>query len=130
MSQTQFGTFAELLALCPENLRPILQRLQEILFRIHPEAVEVVRMGDRAATYGVGPQKIKHGYAYLLPHKSWINLGFFQRALLPDPENLLEGTGAKMRHVKVRSLAETEQAGLVALIQAAIAERRATLGQD
>ena len=33
------------------------------------------------------------GYAYILPHAGWVNLGFYKGAELPDPKALLEGTG-------------------------------------
>lgn len=127
MTETKFGTFAELLEITPDTLKPISVRLKEIILDIDPDAVEVVRLGDRAATYGVGPRKMKEGYTYILPHKKWINLGFFQGFTLPDPTNLLEGTGAKMRHVKIRSLEDAERPEIQALIKASIAERKKAL---
>lgn len=37
------------------DLRPIARRLRELVLDVHPDAVEVVRLGDRAATDGLGP---------------------------------------------------------------------------
>ena len=128
MAETRFGTFDELMSESEDALRPIARRLREIVLEVHPEAVEVVRLGDRAASYGLGPKKMSEGYCYVLPHKSWVNLGFYQGAELPDPDGLLEGTGARLRHVKVHSLEATEDPALRALIEAALAERRAALG--
>ena len=60
----------------------------------------MVRLGDRAATYGLGPRKMSEGYCYVLPHQRWVNLGFYQGAALPDPGHLLEGRrGAGPRHL-------------------------------
>ena len=84
-------------------------------------------MGDRAATYGVGPRKMIEGYAYILPHSAWVNLGFYRGSGLPDPEGLLEGTGARMRHVKIRSLDDAQRPALRSLVAAAYAERRDAL---
>lgn len=123
MPKARFGTFAELLHLANEPLRPLLVRLREILLEIHPEACEVTRLGDRATVFGVGPRKMIDGYAYILPYQAWVNLGFFRGAALEDPDGLLEGTGAKMRHVKIRSLAEADRPALRSLIKAAITER-------
>ncbi len=64
---------------------------------------EVVRLGDRAATYGVGAKKMTEGFVYVMPHTSWVNLGFYQGALLPDPDRIREGTGTALRHVKIRT---------------------------
>jgi hypothetical protein len=125
--ETRFGTFEELLEDTEPAMRPIVRRLRELVTAVDPDGVEVVRLGDRAATYGVGPKKMKDGYAYVLPHKKWVNLGFFRGALLPDPTGIMEGTGAKMRHVKVRSLDAISPA-MTELIEAALKERRETLG--
>ena len=127
MPQTRFGTFEDLLRITSEPLRPIAEGLRAIVFETHPDTCETVRLGDRAATYGLGPRKMIEGYAYILPYKSWVNLGFFQGANLSDPERLLEGTGAKMRHVKIRSASDAERPAVRALLRAAIDERIAAL---
>ena len=119
------GSFDDLLGATDEPLRPVLSALRDVILGVHPETCEVVRMGDRAATYGVGPRKMLDGYAYLMPHRAWVNLGFYQGVALPDPDGLLDGTGAKMRHVKVRTVAEARRPALRALVAAALAERRA-----
>ena len=122
------GAFEDLLAMTPEPLRPVALALREAVVRLHPEVTEVVRLGDRAATYGVGPRKMLDGYAYVMPHAGWVNLGFYRGASLPDPEGLLEGSGAAMRHVKLRSPEEAAREGVLDLLAAALAERRAALG--
>ncbi|MCP4204851.1 MAG: hypothetical protein GY769_23325, partial [bacterium] len=58
-SKVQLGTFEELIDITQDAMRPVAERLREIILGIHPEACEVVRLGDRAATYGVGPKKAK-----------------------------------------------------------------------
>lgn len=109
------------------EMRPIAQRLREIVVNIDPNTVEVVRLGDRAATYGVGPKKMSEGYAYILPHKNWVNLGFFKGADLPDPSNLMEGTGKKLRHIKIRSLQDSERPEIITLLKEALTERKQAL---
>ena len=128
MAETRFGTFDELMEQAAPAMRPIAIRLREVVLTVHPQAVEVVRLGDRAATYGLGPRKMSEGYCYVLPHASWVNLGFYKGAGLPDPAGLLEGTGAQLRHVKVRSLTSAEDGALRDLVEAALSERRAALG--
>ena len=83
--------------------------LKEIITQVDPDTYEVVRLGDRAATYGVGQKKMIEGYVYILPHKSWVNLGFFRGSILSDPNGLLEGTGKNMRHVKIHSMEDTKK---------------------
>ncbi len=123
MNDTAFGTFDELLAATHDSMKPIVRALRALIVDVDPAAVEVVRLGDRAATYGVGPRKMIDGYCYILPHAKWVNVGFFHGALLDDPADLLEGTGAKMRHVKIRSLQDVEAPALRALVETAHATR-------
>ena len=127
VARARFGSFDDLLSLTAEPLRPVVSALKAMVLDVHADACEVVRLGDRAATYGVGPRKMTDGYAYILPHAAWVNLGFYRGADLPDPEALLEGTGARMRHVKVRSVDEARRPAVRALVAAAYAERRDAL---
>ena len=128
MAGTIYGTFDDLLEVTPDQLKPILAALRSRILEIEPEAVETVRPGERAATYGVGERKNTEGYIYLMPHKDWVNLGFYQGVSLPDPEALLEGTGKKLRHVKIRDARQVDDLAVGDLIRAAAAERRGTLG--
>ena len=129
MPKAKLGVFDDLVPLANEPLEPIMARLREIIFEIHPGACEVVRLGDRAATYGCGPRKMIDGYVYIMPHHLWINLGFFRGTSLADSHGLLEGTGAKMRHVKMRTLADAARPAVRELIKEAYAERKNTPGR-
>jgi hypothetical protein len=129
MSETKFGTFEELLQITDHAQKDTAVRLREIILSIHPEAVEVVRLGDRAATYGLGPKKMSEGYVYIIPHTNWVNLGFYKGADLSDPDGLLEGTGKKLRHIKIHFPADAENPKIHALIEAALTERKQALGK-
>ncbi len=129
MAEAKIGVFEDLVQMTERPLHPVIRRLRDVIIEIDADTCEVVRLGDRAATYGVGPKKMSEGYVYLLPHASWVNLGFYKGADLKDPKNLMEGTGAKMRHVKIRSIEDADQPGLRALIKDALKERRQALGR-
>ena len=86
MARPRPGTFDELLEITEESLRPIVGALREMVFEVDPNAFETVRLGDRAATYGIGPRKTIDGYAYVLPYKKWVSLGFYQGVQLADPK--------------------------------------------
>ncbi len=125
MADTKFGTFKDLLDISPNELKPVVEELKKIILEVDPQAVEVVRLGDRAATFGTGPKKMKQGYAYILPHKSWVNLGFFRGVELADEKNLLEGTGKNMRHIKVHTVEQAKEVAIRRLIKLAAEERKA-----
>ena len=58
-------------------------------------------------------------FAYVNAFKHHVNVGFFRGASLDDPQGLLEGSGKRMRHVKVIPEREPNAAALAALIDAA-----------
>jgi hypothetical protein len=66
-------------------------------------------------------------FGYVNAFKDHVNVGFFQGAELPDPAGLLEGSGKRMRHVKLRPGAATNSAALRRLIDAAYADIKARL---
>ena len=81
-------------------------------------AIEVVRPGRNAITFASGDKMAEWIY-YVSPFKSHANLGFLRGTQLPDPEGLMEGTGALLRHVKIRSAADLQKPALRELIAAA-----------
>ncbi len=58
MSNAKFGTFEELIDITVPSMRPMVRCPLEITIDVDPDFVEVVRLGDRAATCGVGPKKM------------------------------------------------------------------------
>ena len=58
-------------------------------------------------------------FAYIDIYKAHMNIGFFQGAELPDPANLLSGTGKYMRHVKMIPGQSVDTQVLTTLINAA-----------
>lgn len=126
LPQAAQGTFDELFADVEPDLAAIALRLRAMIRSVDASTVETVRLGDNAATYGVGPKKMTDGYAYIMPKRGYINLGFYQGAVLADPERLLEGTGKGLRHVKIRSMADANRPHVRALVESALARRRST----
>ncbi len=58
-------------------------------------------------------------FGYVNIFTAHLNVGFFTGAMLQDPTGLLEGTGKRMRHVKLRPDKEVASDALSALIEAA-----------
>jgi hypothetical protein len=66
-------------------------------------------------------------FAYVNVFRAHVNVGFFLGAELDDPARLLEGSGRRMRHVKVKPGADLDVAALSALIGAAYADIKSRL---
>jgi hypothetical protein len=69
-------------------------------------------------------------FAYVSAHAAHVNVGFYQGADLPDPAGLLEGSGKRMRHVKVRFGKPVDEAAIGALIGAAYRDMRLRLDAE
>ena len=67
-------------------------------------------------------------FGYVNAFKDHVNVGFFHGASLKDPARLLEGTGKRRRHGKLRPGREVDAAALISLIDVAYADLRARLG--
>lgn len=67
-------------------------------------------------------------FGYVNSFKSHVNVGFFYGAVLGDPAGLLEGSGKRMRHIKVRPGREFNAAALRDLINAAYLDIKVRLG--
>jgi hypothetical protein len=70
-------------------------------------------------------------FGYVGVFTAHANVGFFQGAELEDPTGLLQGSGKRMRHVKVGPGVHLDAGALDALIRAAYADmkRRVTMEQ-
>ena len=66
-------------------------------------------------------------FGYVNVFKAHVNVGFFFGAELEDPTGLLEGSGKRMRHVKVKPSANLNVAALSALIDAAYVDIKSRL---
>ena len=88
-----------------------------------PEVREVLHDGCPVACLGDVP------FAYVNAFTAHAAVGFFQGAALPDPAGLLEGTGKRMRHVKLRPGRLPQDAALEALIDAAWQDIRHRMGE-
>ena len=103
-----------------------LMRAALVLLRAAiPEPSEKVYLGWSAIWFYTGVYtRMNELLLAIGPQKSYINLEFGDGAALPDPSGLLEGSGKRLRHVKVRAAADLERPALRALIDAAVALRR------
>jgi hypothetical protein len=69
-------------------------------------------------------------FAYVNAFKEHVNIGFFYGAVLDDPARILEGSGKRMRHVKIKPSQEVDAAALNDLINAAYADIKWRLNNE
>lgn len=104
-----------------DDLRPLVETWFARLRLCGDDVREL--MHDGCPTVCVGDA----AFGYVGAYKDHVNLGFFFGALLDDPARLLEGTGKRGRHVKLRPGHELDSAALGQLVEAAYVDIKARL---
>ena len=113
------ATVEDLLSTLDPHIRAVAERTRQVVLDSMPGAVEQVDMGDRLFAYGTG-QRMRDQVLAVVLHSGHVNLQFADGVDLADPQGLVEGTGKRIRHVKIRSLADAERPELRALVQQAV----------
>ena len=80
---------------------------------------ELVHDGCPVACIGDVP------FAYVNAFTKHVNVGFYNGANLPDPSVVLQGSGKRMRHVKLRPGEQVDEGALRSLISSAYEDARA-----
>ena len=111
-----------LLAEHPPELQAIARALRATILVEAPDVVQQVDFPDRAIAFGRS-MKMSGLLFAIIVHQAHVNLQLADGAVLPDPEGLIEGTGKRIRHVKVRSVEAASSPALVAIVQAQLAAR-------
>ena len=108
----------------PTELRSIAQKWFIRMRQCGDDVRELMHDGCPVACVGDA------AFGYVSAFKSHVNVGFYHGALLDDPAGLLEGSGKRMRHVKLKPGPEPNATALGDLIDAAYMDIRARLGGE
>ena len=108
----------------PENIRAVALALRDVIRAEFPEVVESVDFGNKLLAFG-GSMRMRDLMFAVIPHSAHVNLQLADGVDLPDPTGIVEGTGKRIRHVKVRSVEQAGSAPVRDLVRAQVAARRA-----
>ena len=87
-----------------------------------PDAVETFDQADGLLAIGTGRSMRAFSFA-IIPHNAHVNLQLADGVDLPNPDGRIEGTGKRVRHVKVRSVEDARAPWVRAAIAAQLAHR-------
>jgi hypothetical protein len=104
-----------------DDLRPLVEPWFMRMRQCGGDVRELMHDGCPTACVGDA------AFGYVSAFEDHVNVGFFFGALLPDPARLIEGTGKRGRHVKLRPGREVDSAALAQLVDAAYVDIRARL---
>ena len=108
----------------PVELRSIAQKWFAQMRQCGDDVRELMHDGCPVACVEDAP------FGYVNSFKTHVNVGFFHGAVLEDPAGLLQGSGKRMRHVKLNPDREVSAAALSDLIDAAYLDIKVRLGDD
>lgn len=94
--------------------REILKKLRKIILKTFPKINEEMKVG--VPCYGVSSSDICGKY-YIVALKDHVNLGFSLEGLTRKEQELFEGSGKTMRHIKIRSVKEIDEKRIVKLLR-------------
>lgn len=93
--------------------------LREIILATLPDVTEQLDLPARMVAYCYG-QKYAEMICTLIPSKKGLKLGFYKGVDLPDPHQLLEGTGKISRYIEIKTKEQIQSPALKALLESAL----------
>lgn len=96
-----------------------IMRLRELISAALPGIKEQVDLPAKMIAYIYG-RRYSDMICTIIPSRTGIKLGFYKGTDLPDPQNLLEGTGKISRYVQIKTKEQIESPGIKVLIQNAL----------
>ena len=102
------------------DVADVARALHATVLAEFPDAVETFDKADGLLAIGRGRSMRDFQFA-IIPHRSWVNLQLADGAALPDPDSRIEGTGKRVRHVKVRAVDDARSAWIRRVIGAQLA---------
>src|SRR5438552_16182370 len=106
------------------DIRDLAQQVRALIASVAPDADESLKPGWKVIWYGFGT-KMPEQFAVVMPTKNHVGLGFTHGTELPDPAGKLEGTGKRMRHVKLRTAADVADPAVATMLRVQVALRKA-----
>ena len=105
----------------PEVL-PLVHQLRALIKEVMPRASEKAYLGWGTIHYGAS-DSMRDWIVAIAPQRAYANLAFSDGAELPDPAHRLEGTGKRLRHVKIRTPEDVRHPDVRSLLETAARRR-------
>jgi hypothetical protein len=119
------AAFNGVIAESSDEVRVLARAVRDLVYEVLPQTVEVIWPRQGSVGWGTGPRKFTEQFAYLMPFKGHVTLGFYRGGELPDPAGLLPDSGGSqvsgslsMRSLKITSLEDVRRPELRALVEA------------
>jgi len=112
--------FLQFLAQKDAPLITLYKQTRNLVLKVFPEANELLYHTHALTSVYTPTLKMGNGFVHIPIYTNHLNLGFNFGAHLPDPHNLLAGTGKSIRHIPVTSFGDIDTEEVRALIHQAV----------
>lgn len=113
--------FVEFLAPYPVATQTLARALRQRLVSLLPPCIETIWDATNTVgpSYGFTEKNADH-FIHLPAYTKYVNIGFTQGASLNDPESRLQGSGTKIRHIKLTRAEDLDDPYIHDLIRKAV----------
>lgn len=111
----------------PEHVQELAIATGTLIEKLIPGIQVLPDASAKVIGYGFGPG-YKDSICTIIPSKKEIKLGFYKGTELPDPEQLLEGTGKVHKYIAIRNMADVKRAAVTQILKDAWAAYKQRAG--
>lgn len=120
-AQAASAQLAKIIAKQPPEMAKLTKAVLARLRSRFPGAVEMVYDKKRGLVIGFCPdERASNVINSIGVYSKWINLYFFEGDTLPDPDELLQGSGHTVRNIRITSAADLDRPAVKALMAEAL----------
>lgn len=114
-----------------QRVRELALAVRQMLLEEAPSAIETIYDAYSAVALGYSfTGRLKDGFCHVAVYTGYVNLGFNRGADLPDPRNVLEGTGKAVRHIRLEPPDDFTKPWLRRYVRMAIAQVGGPIAPD
>jgi hypothetical protein len=118
----------EFLSAYDDTIAEIALAVRRFVLTEVPEATESIYDAYNAVAMGYSfTGRLKESFCHIAVYSKHVNLGFNRGAELPDPRQILQGTGKQVRHLTIREARDLADPYLRRLLRVAVQNAK-TLG--
>jgi len=121
--------FDKLISRYSPPIRALAKKTRVMVLDLFPDAAEKTYFGWGNTWYGTS-EKTSDAVFSISPMKEYVQLYFLRGTELSDPDELLEGTGKKLRHAKIHNAADLQRPALRRLMKRAVAHGKKQVKSD
>ena len=122
MAPMKYATWDENLANHTPDVQAAARVLEDVIRTELPDVVVRYDPSNGLLAFGRS-MRMRDLLFALIPHAGWVNLQLADGVDLPNPEGIIEGSGKRIRHIKIRSVEAASSAPVVAAIRDQLAAR-------